>query len=258
MPQTIPDWPETRVVARLPGSLPLGGVIPATPIHAFATPAARLDWAAGDCGLAQRHDIELGGLLAFSIDDVVSAKEADSLIAASEHFGFRDAAPGIATPPGMRVNTSVHWVADETMLDTLYRRIADLLPARIDGARLHPQLSHRLNVYRYRQGDAFNLHIDGDWPGYGLSDDRAEMVEWSGLRSKLTMLLYLNDPSDGVEGGKTRLYRPDKSFVDVTPKKGAALFFRHGMQPGSVLHEGRPIIGETPKYVVRINVLYTD
>lgn len=35
------DWPETRIVARLPGSLPMGGIIPDTPVHAFATPPAR-------------------------------------------------------------------------------------------------------------------------------------------------------------------------------------------------------------------------
>ena len=69
------------------------------------------------------------------------------------------------------------------------------------------------------------------------------------------MPLYLKV---GIEGGNTRLYRPDRSFVDVAPKKGSALFFRHGMDPGSVLREGRPVVGQLPKYVARINVLYDD
>ncbi len=34
-------WPEQQVVARMMGSLPMGGAVPETPIHAFArTPAA--------------------------------------------------------------------------------------------------------------------------------------------------------------------------------------------------------------------------
>ena len=252
------DWPETRVVARLPGSLPMGGVIADTPVHAFAAPPASHAWPV-DAGVApQRHDIDLGGLTAFVIDDVVTAGEADSLIAASEHFGFRDEAPGIATPPGMRMNMSVHWLADDGLLTTLFRRIAHLLPEYVDGARIHPHLSRRLNVYRYRQGDTFNLHVDGDWPGYGLSDDRREMVEWPGVRSRLSMLLYLNGADDGIEGGNTRLYRHDRRFVDISPRKGSALFFRHGMGPGSVLHEGRPVVGPLAKYVVRINVMYEN
>ena len=214
------DWPETRVVARLPGSLPMGSVIPDTPVHAFAAAPASHAWPV-DAGVApQRHDIDLGGLTAFVIDDVVTAGEADSLIAASERFGFRDGAPGIATPPGMRMNMAVHWLAEETLLDNLFQRISRLLPEQVDGARLHPHLSRRMNVYRYRQGDTFNLHVDGDWPGYGLSDDRREMVEWLGVRSRLSLLLYLNGTEDGIVGGNTRLYRHDRRFEEVSPKKG--------------------------------------
>lgn len=256
MSHDTPDqWPETRVVARLPGSLPTGGVVADTPVHAFSTSPARHLWPLDHGRVPQRRDIDLGGLTAFVIDDVITETEADSLIAASEHFGFRAEAPGIATPPGMRMNMAVHWMADESVLAAMYGRIAHLLPTEIDGARIHPQLSRRINVYRYRQGDTFNLHVDGDWPGCGLSDNRQELVEWPGLRSRLSMLLYLND---GIEGGNTRLYRPDRSFVDVAPKKGSALFFRHGMGPGSVLHEGRPVTGSLPKYVARINVLFDD
>ena len=36
-------------------------------------------------------------------DDVVTAAEADCIVAASEHFGYREEAPGIATPPTVRV-----------------------------------------------------------------------------------------------------------------------------------------------------------
>ena len=201
-------------------------------------------------------DIYLFGLLSFSISHVVSADEADRIVAATELMGYRDEAPGIATPPGMRMNKSVHWVADEALLGTVMARIGHLLPPDMLGAPLYPYLSHRLNMYRYDAQDVFNRHTDGDWPGYGLSEDRNEMLEWPGLRSGLTMLLYLNGPEDGVVGGNTRLYRRDGSWVDVVPKKGDALFFRHGFGPSSVVHEGRRVESETPKYVARINVMF--
>ena len=187
---------------------------------------------------------------------MVTADEADAIISASERFGYRDEAPGISTPPGMRMNKSVHWVADDAMMVPIFQRIGHLLPANIDGAALHHRLSHRLNMYRYDADDVFNRHTDGDWPGYGLSDDRREMIEWSALRSCLTMILYLNGPEDGVQGGSTRLFTRDQHWVDVVPKKGSALFFRHGFGPHSVVHEGCRVSGTVSKYVARINVMY--
>lgn len=249
-------WPPHRAVAMLPGSLPMGGFVADTPIFAFETPAAPLTLPRTHGGTPTRHDIALGGLLAFEIRDLLGADECDAIVEASERFGYRDEAPGIQTPPGMRMNKSVHWVADAGLLGPLFERMAALLPAQIDGWRLFPRLSERLNMYRYDDGDVFNRHTDGDWPGFGLSDDRREMVQWSGLRSCLTMLVYLNGEADGVQGGQTRLFRPDGSAYDVTPAKGCALFFRHGFGPESVMHIGRPVRGPVVKYVARINVLY--
>jgi predicted 2-oxoglutarate/Fe(II)-dependent dioxygenase YbiX len=249
-------WPAARVVAQLPGSLPNGGTVQGTPIHAFATPPSQFVLRA-DAGLKPtRTDIDLGGLLAFEISNVVTAQEADAIVAASEWFGYRDEAPGIHTPPGMRMNKSVHWLAEAAMMQTLFNRIGALLPAQIDGMQLHPRLSERINMYRYDDGDVFNLHIDGDWPGFGLSADRTRMEEWPRLRSCLTMILYLNGPQDGVQGGYTRLLKLDGSAHDVQPAKGSALFFRHGFTPQSVRHIGLPVRGPVAKYVARINVMY--
>lgn len=249
-------WPEQIEIAHMPGSLPMGGVIPMTPIFAFAKPAAPLMFKHEPSLNPRRTDIELGGLLAFTIDDVITTAEADAIVAATECFGYREEAPGISTPPGMRMNKSVHWVAEASMLTTIFNRIQTLLPAQIDGRNLHPALSHRINMYRYDDHDVFNIHTDGDWPGYDMSSDRDRMQEWQGLRSCLSMLLYLNGPDDGVVGGNTRLYRPDAGWVDVMPKKGSALFFRHGFGAASVLHEGCRVSGEVSKYVARINVMY--
>ena len=250
-------WPAHFEAAHMPGSLPMGGVIPMTPIFAFETPATPLVLSDEASLSPRRTYIELGGLLAFVIDDVMTPTEADAVIEASERFGYRDEAPGISTPPGMRMNKAVHWLAEETLLGTVFERIGHLLPASIDGGTLYPALSRRINMYRYDANDVFNMHTDGDWPGYGLSPDRRQMVEWPGLRSCMSMLLYLNGPDDGVEGGSTRLYRPDRGHVDVTPRKGSALFFRHGFGPHSVLHEGCRVFGNVSKYVARINVMYS-
>ena len=228
-----------------------------TPIYAFAHQPAPLLLQEPAPVRPVRRDLDLGGLLAFVIDDVITPDEADAIVLATERLGYSDAAPGIVTPPGMRLNKSVHWLADAGFMEPLARRIGALLPQAIDGHQLFDQFSQRVNMYRYDANDVFNRHTDGDWPGYSLSPQRNQMLQWpEHLRSCLTMLLYLNGPRDGVQGGDTRLYRTDGSFVDVCPVKGSALFFRHGFGPGSVVHEGRQVRGEVSKYVARINVMY--
>lgn len=234
----------------------MGGTVANTPVHAYAETPETLRFKYEAALHPRRHDVQLGGLLAFVIDDVLTPKEADAIIAASESFGFRPEAPGISTPPGMRMNKSVHWLADEAMLGPVMQRIEGLLPQEIDGAPLHSTLSHRINMYRYDDNDVFNRHIDGDWPGYGLSPERTVMEEWADLRSCLTMVLYLNGPEDGVQGGNTLLLATDGKWIEIIPRKGSALFFRHGFSTESVIHIGSKVQGRTPKYVARINVLY--
>ncbi|MFM7522630.1 MAG: hypothetical protein ACKO4M_00445, partial [Betaproteobacteria bacterium] len=55
-------WPDHFAVAHMPGSLPMGGVIPMTPIFAFREPAPRLTLAVDNELQPRRTDIELGGL----------------------------------------------------------------------------------------------------------------------------------------------------------------------------------------------------
>jgi hypothetical protein len=178
---------------------------------------------------------------------LLTPAEADALVIASERLGYRPEAPGISTPPGMRMNKSVHWLADAPLMAPLAARLAGLLPAELAGLRLAPGLSERLNMHRYDDGDVFNRHTDGEWPGFGLSEDRQQMLQWPGLRSGLTMLLYLNGPADGVQGGATRPLRPDGSWHEVRPRKGSALFFCHGFGPDSVVHVGARVSGPVPK-----------
>lgn len=197
------------------------------------------------------------GGLAFIIHGCLSAEEADALAAVSESIGYSQFAPGIRTPVGCRRNKAVTWFATEdtagAFLRPLYARFRHLLPERIEGARLHSKLSRRMAHIKYDDGDVFNRHTDGAWPGQFISESGVDIDEWPGVESKLTMLLYLNDESDGVRGGHTRLFRFDGGEpVDVAPRKGSALFFRHGFGSDSVMHMGTEVSGTVPKYVLRL------
>lgn len=214
----------------------------------------------------ERQDIDVGpGRLAFTIDNVLSPEEADALAACAESVlefnGHSRLAPGIMTPPGMRVNEAAHWYPSyevaPTFLGPLYQRFRHLVPPELDGLPLHDRLSEKVAQFKYGYGDRFNRHIDGLFPGQGANKKGDGVDEWSGVVSGMSILFYLNDgPMDGLVGGETRLWSADGSrFVDVTPKKGRALFFRRG-SPDAVLHAGLPVTGEVPKYMALINLAY--
>lgn len=212
------------------------------------------------------EDIDLGpNRLAFIIDNVLNPDEADALAACAESVlelnGHSRMAPGIMTPPGMRINEAAHWYpsyrAAPNFLGPIYQRFRHLVPQTLDGLPLHDRLSEKVAQFKYGNGDEFNRHTDGLFPGQGASQGGNGVDEWTGVVSGMSVLFYLNDgPTDGLAGGETRLWSEDGSrFVDVTPKKGRALFFRRG-SPNAVLHAGLPVTGEVPKYMALINLAY--
>ncbi|CAM8631500.1 Oxoglutarate/iron-dependent dioxygenase [Burkholderiales bacterium] len=247
--------PESRVVASLMGSLPMGGSVPDAPIFALRENLFGPHDLSPPAAPSTRTDIDLDGQMAFLVSNVLTREQCARIVFATEAMGYSPAAPGIATPPGMRMNQSVHWIADRPFIEALGRRVLPHMPNTIDGRLLQDSLSQRINMYRYFPGDQFRFHIDGDWPGYGLSVDQTHMQEWTGMRSALSMLLYLNDEHDGLVGGATRLYSRAGAVVDVNPVAGDALFFRHGFNMDSVQHEGLPVQSGT-KHLARINVMY--
>jgi len=263
----IPSHPASqmgvRVLTSVPGSGPFGERIQAANFYTLDPHPQELVLAAAPENLrATRSDVDVGpGVLAFVIDGVLTRSEADVLVAISEAMGYSKFAPAIQTPPGMRQNKACHWFANkstvEAFLEPMFARFKHLLPAELDGTALYPHLSHRFAHYKYDEGDVFNRHTDGSWPGQSVSEAGDGIEEWTGVESKLTMLLYLSDEEDGVQGGKTRLFPFEHGApVDISPRKGSALFFRHGFGEDSVLHMGTQVIGHTPKYVLRLNVLY--
>jgi hypothetical protein len=245
------------IVDQLPGSLPMGGIVPDTPIYRVNRAALNLfdqtDKMTTDAKLSH---LPLDNKLAFVIDNVLSTQECELIISITDQLGYRPEAPGIQTPPGMRMNQSVHWLSDAIVLESIFKRIRALLPATINNRLLHPRLSQRMNFYKYKQNDVFNRHIDGAWPGYGFNTDHTQMIQWPGVESMLTMLLYLNGHENGVEGGCTRVYSDENQTLDVEPRTGRALFFRHGFGSDSVQHTGMQVTGAVSKYVARINVMY--
>eukprot|EP00547_Thalassionema_nitzschioides_P006149 CAMPEP_0194217068 /NCGR_PEP_ID=MMETSP0156-20130528/20256_1 /TAXON_ID=33649 /ORGANISM="Thalassionema nitzschioides, Strain L26-B" /LENGTH=296 /DNA_ID=CAMNT_0038945997 /DNA_START=101 /DNA_END=991 /DNA_ORIENTATION=+ len=214
-------------------------------------------------------NIDLGkNRQAFIIDHVLTHEEADILAACAEAVleenGHSRLAPGIHTPPGMRINEAAHWYPSHTLapklLGAIYERIRPLVPDRLDGRLpLHPRLSEKVAHFKYNQGDQFHRHTDGLFPGQGANEEGTGVDEWIGVISGFSMLFYLNDKeNDGLMGGETRLWEKDGSrYVDVNPKKGRVLIFRRGSRD-AVLHAGLPVTGEVPKYMALMNLAYGE
>ena len=215
----------------------------------------------------ERIDLNLPGRLAFIIDGVLSDEEADAMVACAESIyelnGHSRMAPGIQTPPGMRLNMAAHWypsrAAASKLFPPLYERFRHLVPQKLGGMPLHEALSEKIAQFKYGDGDRFSRHTDGHFQGQGCNERGDGVDEWLGVRSGMSILLYLNDQDDGFVGGETRLWGADgQHFVDVKPRKGRALFFRHGHGPDSVMHAGLPVSGGVPKYIARINLAYGE
>ena len=220
------------------------------------------------CGPLKRVDIDLGkDRLAFYIDNVLTHDQSDILAACAEAVlednGHSRLAPGINTPPGMRINEAAHWYPSRTLapelLGPIYERIAPLVPQTLSGLPLFPRLSEKVAQFKYNPGDRFNRHTDGLFPGQGANDAGTGVDEWEGVVSGMSMLFYLNDQeTDGLLGGETRVWSADgRQHYDVIPRKGRVLFFRRGSHD-AVLHAGFPVTGEVPKYMALINLAYGE
>ncbi|CAJ1969128.1 unnamed protein product [Cylindrotheca closterium] len=219
----------------------------------------------------QRVDIELGpDRQAFVIDNVLTPEESDALAACAEAIldsnGHSRVAPGIRTPPGMRINEAAHWfppLESSSFLAAIYHRIEHLVPKSVEGPSgrqipLYKELNGRVAHYKYNKGDQFNRHIDGLFPGQGANPEGNGVDDWTGVVSGFSLIFYLNDLEDGLEGGETRLWSRDGSvYKDITPRKGRVLAFRRGSHD-AVLHAGLQVTGDVPKYMALIYLMYGE
>lgn len=172
------------------------------------------------------HDI-------FVVDEFLTLEECQALIQFAESLGFEEApittAAGPLLAPEIRNNTRVI-LDDVARAEHLWHKAKEYVPAQFAGAKA-VGLNERFRFYRYVPGQVFHWHRDGYF--------RRE----NGQRSRLTLILYLNDD---FQGGQT-------AFADfrVAAKAGRALFFEH-----SYLHEGCEVLAGT-KYVLRTDVMYS-
>jgi prolyl 4-hydroxylase len=173
----------------------------------------------------------------FAMDDFLSAKEADAILAQVQNYATISSEVVQPTLPTCGFRRSTTWVFFGQQ-----REQAPLphdLLARIEGAT-HISRDHyeATQVVKYKPGDFFSDHYDSS-PCDHIGDHKIEGLENIKLRDSLscddsarrqgTLIVYLTDEKDG-EGGAT--YFP-KLDVRVMPKRGRAIFFRPTRPDGS-------------------------
>ncbi len=248
------------IVAREPGA-----EHPALPTWAnrSANPAAlQTDYAVDNI---QRRDIATPRGC-YQLLNVLADDECERLIALSEALGYLpDAA--VSLPRSVRHNDNVVWVTDELTDGLIWGRVSALASQQLAmfGDKQPLGINARFRFYRYSQGDYFEEHTDGAWPGSRVVDGRLLVNAYPDRYSMMTFLLFLNDD---FEGGETRFFVPvedrhsptrqssdEIEIVDVRTPRGAALCFPHGMHLLHCVHSSRPITRGV-KYIIRTDMLF--
>jgi hypothetical protein len=169
----------------------------------------------------------------FTVTDFLSLEECDRYIALAEGEGFGDAPINTLFGPVVEkeIRNNDRVILDEpTLAQMIWERAKDYVPGVLAGFRV-VGINERFRFYRYDPGQTFRWHRDG----YFQRDN--------GERSRLTLMIYLNDE---FEGGETCFEE-----VVVRPQRGMALCFVHHL-----LHEGAEVKSGR-KYVMRTDVMYS-
>ncbi len=180
----------------------------------------------------------------WTVSQVLTPDECDIFIAQGEAMGFEAATVALRTGAQMitdlRNNDRVT-VDDEALATTIWQRVQQFVPDRIDGY-MATGLNPRFRFYRYEPGQRFKRHLDG------------RVYLPTNEVSRITLLFYLND---GCTGGETVFsdwgFSKGKSIqpeIRISPAVGSALFFTH-----EIWHEGASVTAGR-KYVLRTDVLY--
>ncbi len=202
---------------------------------------------------------------AFQLSGVFSDEECRRLIELSEQLGYLpDAA--VSLPRSIRHNDNMVWIVDDASHELIWRRVAAYCTDE-DGifeGDAGVGLNQRFRFYRYGEGDYFQPHTDGAWPGSRVSDGELVTNAFPDRFSRMTFLIFLNED---FEGGATRFLtnadspglpakRGDRvSIVDIRTPAGGVLCFPHGFHPLHCLHSSEPIT-RGRKYIIRSDLLY--
>lgn len=178
--------------------------------------------------------------ICFTIPQLLTPTECADLIAKGEAGLYLPT--GTDYPASYRDNDRL--VLDDPVLsELLSQRLSDRLPRTLEHEGVDwtlQGLNTRFRGCRYTNGQSFRRHRDG---AYSPSE---------GLRSFLTVMLYLNDHTE-FEGGATRFYADrfiEKVDFEIPPQQGQAIVFSH-----SCWHDGQAVT-HGAKYVLRTDVLY--
>jgi predicted 2-oxoglutarate/Fe(II)-dependent dioxygenase YbiX len=168
----------------------------------------------------------------FTLEDFYTPAECDSSIRLGESLGFGDAPVNTFGGPVLRKDIRdnarvIH--EDPDLARVFWERVRPYVPSELVGHRA-VGINERFRFYRYDPGQVFRWHRDG----YFQRPD--------GERSRLTLMVYLNDD---FEGGETRFQE-----VTIHPRTGMALVFEHPL-----LHEGSSVT-RGRKYVLRTDVMF--
>merc|ERR1711974_22902 len=181
-------------------------------------PLLKMEIVRKDVSLPQIYG-ENPNLLAFTLDNVLSAAECEELIKETEDRGYEVAL--LNTGGGQQLRTDVRnskrcIIDSQERAGLIFERIKSHLPQTWN-SRPVVGLNERLRFLKYSPGEYFKPHRDGSY----RRPDGKEM-------SFITIQLYLNE---GFEGGKTTFMSSfngtSKGDVGVVPKIGRILVFQH-------------------------------
>jgi len=149
----------------------------------------------------------------FVIEDVLSEAEGQLVIDLATTKLVRSRAGGDGGMEDDTRTSRTAWLdrAEHPVLDTIYRRAADLLA--VDEALLHSvKNAESMQVVHYDVGQEYMAHHD-----FG---DHGEITS-----RMITLLFYLNDMVDADSGGETMFPKADDGKISVHPGKGNAVLF---------------------------------
>lgn len=199
---------------------------------------------------------------AFQLLNVLSDKEADTLVEISELLGYTEDSP-VSLPHEVRHNENFNWVVSEGIDTTIWERLSHLVTEEWRG-QTAKGINARFRFYKYKKGDFFSPHSDGAWPGSRVIDGRLVHNAFPELYSQYTFLIFL---SEDYDGGRTQFMvsksnpkKParldsDTNIVNIRTPKGAVLCFPHGTHPLHCIHSSEEIT-RGMKYIIRTDILF--